>query len=236
MLAEELRSAGPLCSSGVTRLHSSYGPIRHPLVFHHFPVVRGYMASLLQAFPPGTRRASPVAQRVLAAVPSLTPRRSGTLYQPDFSAPCCLHPVFAGSASGVKTLEVTYAFTFVTARQLARHPEGGFVSRLQVIGFPPTCCSSYRALAFALVGLTPTERASLRWAHRDVFLEDGPSPVLSSCRRRSSRRHPGALRRRPRRPRPPPPLPQPDELRISRFMRVAPHPQRMLMGSRSPPR
>ena len=68
-----------------------------------------------------------------------------------------------------KTLEVTYAFTFVTARQLAHHPEGGFVDELQSIGLPPLCHPSYRALALALVGLTPTERASLRWAHKYVF-------------------------------------------------------------------
>ena len=69
----------------------------------------------------------------------------------------------------LKTLGVTYAFTFVTARQLAHHPEGGFVNGLQSTGLPPLCHSSYKVLAFTLVGLTPTERASLRWAHKDVF-------------------------------------------------------------------
>ena len=71
-------------------------------------------------------------------------------------------PVFEGSASKANTFGATGAFTFVTARQLARRPEDGFVSRLQVIGFPPPCCSSYRVLTFTLVGLSPTERASLR--------------------------------------------------------------------------
>jgi hypothetical protein len=75
-----------------------------------------------------------------------------------------------------KTLEVTYAFTFVTARQLAHHPEGGFVNELQSIGLPPLCHPSYKVLAFTLVGLSPTERASLRWAHKDVFSTESGQP------------------------------------------------------------
>ncbi len=57
------------------------------------------------------------------------------------------------SASEVKTLGDTYAFTFVTARQLAHHPKGGFVNGLQSIGFLPLCHSSYKVLALTLVGL-----------------------------------------------------------------------------------
>ena len=45
----------------------------------------------------------------------------------------------------------------------------GFVNELQSIGFPPLCHSSYKVLAITLVGFTPTEHASLRWAHKDVF-------------------------------------------------------------------
>ncbi len=37
---------------------------------------------------------------------------------------------------GFKVFEATYAFTFVTARWLAHRPKDGFVSRLQIIGFP----------------------------------------------------------------------------------------------------
>ena len=43
----------------------------------HFPLSTVIEPTLLQRFLPGTRRASPVAQHVLATVPSLPPRRSG---------------------------------------------------------------------------------------------------------------------------------------------------------------
>ncbi len=44
-------------------------------------------------------------------------------------------------------------------------PFDGCVNRLQDFGFPPPCYPSYRALAFTLAGLTPTEQTSLRWTH-----------------------------------------------------------------------
>jgi hypothetical protein len=37
LLSKESRTAGPLCSAGVTPLPSSYGPSRHRLVFDRFP-------------------------------------------------------------------------------------------------------------------------------------------------------------------------------------------------------
>src|SRR3974377_2204671 len=36
-LKETLQTEGPLCSTDVTPLHRSYGPIRHPLVVDRFP-------------------------------------------------------------------------------------------------------------------------------------------------------------------------------------------------------
>src|SRR3974377_642870 len=36
-LKETLQTEGPLCSTDVTPLHRSYGPIRHPLVVNRFP-------------------------------------------------------------------------------------------------------------------------------------------------------------------------------------------------------
>ena len=54
-----------------------------------------------------------------------------------------------------------FAFTFVTARCLAHHPEDGFVDRLKRFGFPPPLYPSYEVLTFSSVGLTPTEHISL---------------------------------------------------------------------------
>src|ERR1035437_9008258 len=46
VLLEPLQTAGPLCSTGITRLHRYCGPIRHPLAFGPFPGVAGYKAYL----------------------------------------------------------------------------------------------------------------------------------------------------------------------------------------------
>jgi hypothetical protein len=45
------------------------------------------------------------------------------------------------------------------------HPIDEAVERLQKVGFPSPCSPSYRALAFPLVGFSPTEHASLYWTH-----------------------------------------------------------------------
>src|SRR5580704_4381123 len=74
-LLESLPPAGPLRSTAITPLPRYYWPLRHPLAVLPFPGVAGYRSDLLQRFLPGTRRASPVAECVLAIVLSLTPRQ-----------------------------------------------------------------------------------------------------------------------------------------------------------------
>src|SRR5262249_14648462 len=44
LLSEELRTAGPLRSTGVTPLPRYYGPLRHPLVVGRLPGGAGYTA------------------------------------------------------------------------------------------------------------------------------------------------------------------------------------------------
>src|SRR5690242_19507345 len=51
------------------------------------------------------------------------------------------------------------------ARRLAHRPEDGFVDRLQVIDFSPPAIQATGLLAVTPAGLTPAERASLRWTH-----------------------------------------------------------------------
>ena len=53
LLTKKSRTAGSLCSTGVTPLHHYYGPSRHRLVFGRFPGVSGYTAYLA---PPISRR------------------------------------------------------------------------------------------------------------------------------------------------------------------------------------
>src|SRR5438874_12198594 len=44
MSSEELRTAGPLRSTGITPLQHYYGPLRHPLVVGRLPGAAGYTA------------------------------------------------------------------------------------------------------------------------------------------------------------------------------------------------
>ena len=75
-LSKDGHTVGPLCSTGVTPRPRSYGPIRHPLVFRRFPGSQLYGVPCSAPFRDGTRRASPVASRVLVTVLPLRPRRS----------------------------------------------------------------------------------------------------------------------------------------------------------------
>ena len=70
-------------------------------------------------------------------------------------------PPNRGFGLWIRILEVTYAFTFVTARRLAHHPMDGFVDPLHALRFLRACDPGYRALTFTLVGLPPTEHISL---------------------------------------------------------------------------
>src|SRR5208337_598057 len=72
MLPETSPTAGPLRSTGITPLQRYFGPLRLPLAVNRFPGDAGYAADLLRRFLVGARRVSPVAQRVLVTMPSIT--------------------------------------------------------------------------------------------------------------------------------------------------------------------
>ncbi len=89
---EEARTAGPLCSAGVTPLPRSYGPFRLPLAFGRLP---GFVArpTLVRRFRGGARRVSPVdftrpCRRAAAATPPKGPveTRGGRNLLPSPSA------------------------------------------------------------------------------------------------------------------------------------------------------
>jgi hypothetical protein len=71
----------------------------------------------------------------------------------------------AGSASGAAHFRGHLCVRLRYSLETRHHPTDGVVERLQEVGFPSPCSPSYRALAFPLVGLSPTEHASLRWTH-----------------------------------------------------------------------
>src|SRR5947207_15270469 len=94
------------------RPSGSAGRTGDPLAFHRFPGCSSYRASLLRRFRDGTRRVSPVAQRVLAIVLSLPPRQSESPLQSGAT----IHAAFAlqlqARPLGPLTFEATSAFTF----------------------------------------------------------------------------------------------------------------------------
>ena len=71
----------------------------------------------------------------------------------------------AGSASGAAHFRGHRCVRLRYSLETRPHPEDEAVERLQRVGFPSPCAPSYRALTFPLVGLPPTEHASLRWTH-----------------------------------------------------------------------
>ena len=63
----------------------------------------------------------------------------------------------------------------------------GFVDRLSGFGFLPPDYPSYRVLTFTLVGLLPTEYASLRWTHLHAGLSRRTNIAISLIDHRSKR-------------------------------------------------
>jgi hypothetical protein len=91
---------GPFAPRALPRLIATPGPSATLSPAIPFPGALVIGQLVLRGFRRGTRRASPVARRVLAPVPSLSPRRSGPPHQPVCGGPCCLRPSIMDSASG----------------------------------------------------------------------------------------------------------------------------------------
>ena len=161
---------GDVANSRAPSLHGLYSASRllrtHPPPFRlRFPVEPVIRSTLLRRFLAGTRRASPVARHVLAAVLSLPPRRSEEPLRSDFGSPCRLHPPVGGSAFGATHFRGHFR-VHCRCGPVTRHlPEGDVVDWLQSLGFPPPCYPNYGASTLAPAGLSPAENASLRWTH-----------------------------------------------------------------------
>ena len=112
----------------------------------HFPLFTVIEPTLLQAFLPGARRASPVARHVLVTVLSLPPRWSGLAVSLSFRLTMLPSPYGCGlglrgfSLSGppVRSLSLRPGDSLTSLKDC-------FVDGLQIVGFPCTCHPSYRA-------------------------------------------------------------------------------------------
>ena len=139
----------------VTSLRSSYGPIRHP-DFVRLISWLSYRVYLLLRFLVGTTRASPVAWCILAAMLSLSPRRSTTTYQSLFHSCCSAFaaiqavrpPVFDVSRLSLRSLLLRPGSS-LTVQMTA------LLMSFRKLGFPPFCHSSYVVVILATVGFSP---------------------------------------------------------------------------------
>src|SRR3954452_6177547 len=147
--SEELRTAGPLRSTGVTPLQRYYGPFRHPLVVGRFPGAAGYTAYPASALSgrdeEGFSSCSTCpGRRAVANHPAGATRRIDRL--------STSHTAFAltvaGSASGVTHFRGHLSFTFVTARTTRTYPTGRVVEGLQHRRFSSGLPSPLRGFRF----------------------------------------------------------------------------------------
>ena len=184
-------TAGPLPSTGVTRLPWYYQPLRHPLACQ--PTSRGYTAYLCSAdFSPGrggllqllSASSSPCRRYHPAGVPSASLRcvillssSEGGLSLPGFDVsgpPLRSLALRPGDSPTTLTVTCRWASKSHHARLLfprrACPPlNAPAFAHLQFIGFPPPCHPNYRALALTPAGLSPAERAILCWTHKSLM-------------------------------------------------------------------
>jgi len=113
ILLEELPTAGPLCSPGITPVHRYYGPIRHPLAFDPFPSVNGYGAYLSPVISPWGEEgfSSCLACPRHHAVATTPPEWVSRQCQPS-AAHAAFAPGSQARPPGLHTFEATYASTF----------------------------------------------------------------------------------------------------------------------------
>jgi len=135
----------------------------------HFPVFLVIESTFLQKFLPGARRASPVAQRALVAMPSLPPRRSGTVVSASFQLSMLPSPSGCGlGLRGILTFEATYAFAYATAWRLAAIPRTTLSIDFRTLVSLNPAIQATGLLAFTPAGLTPAEHASLCWTYMNT--------------------------------------------------------------------
>ncbi len=164
-------------NSRVPLLHGSYPassllrtrppPSRLRSISRWMPVIR---PTLLRRFLDGTRTASPVAWRILVTVLPLPPPRSESTRRSGFVGPCCLRFDGESSASGVKKFR-GHLWVHLRCGPVTRSPPLRWLCQ-SASDHLVSLLSATQAtglLTSALAGLTPAERASLRWTHSIVI-------------------------------------------------------------------
>ena len=119
----------------------------------------GYTVSLLRRFRGGTRRVSQVAQHDLVTVLSLPTPPKCFVASVNCDAPCCLRPKSEGSGFGFQYfrghLRVHFRYGPVTRSPSIRCLKMSLSIGFRILSLLPSRYSSYGALTFTPVGLTP---------------------------------------------------------------------------------
>ena len=147
--SEELRTAGPLRSAGITPFQRYYEPLRHPLAVGRFPGAAGYTAYPASALSgrgkEGFSRCSMCpGRRAVANHPAGATRRIDRFA----TSRAAFALTVAGSASGATHFRGHLAFTCVTARTTRTYPAGRIVEGLQRRRFPSGLPSELRGFRF----------------------------------------------------------------------------------------
>src|SRR5262245_24900751 len=119
VLVEEIRTAGPLRSTGITPSQRYCEPIRHPLAASRFPGGAGYTAYPTSALS-GRDEEGFSSCSMYPGRRAVANHPAGATHRVNRSATSrtALALTVAGSASGATHFRGHLAFTIVTARQL----------------------------------------------------------------------------------------------------------------------
>jgi hypothetical protein len=154
---------GPFAPWELPQLIASPNPSATLSPSFPFPVEAGYRSDLLQRFLSGTRRASPVAQPVLVIVLSLLTPPEWLAASVRLRRSMLPSPLRGGLGLW------TFALSRPSLRSLSLRPDDLLtIPKMALsIGFKDSvsflpAIQATRPLTLALVGLSPTERASLR--------------------------------------------------------------------------
>src|SRR5450759_435129 len=124
VLLEPLQTAGPLRSTGITRLHRYCGPIRHPLAFSPLPGFAGYRAYLAPAiFALGRGGLLQLLSMSLSSCRRFHPAEVSQPHRSDFGCPCCLRPL--GCGLGLRR----FSFSRPHPRSSSLRPDNSHVSQ-----------------------------------------------------------------------------------------------------------
>jgi hypothetical protein len=146
MVSEELRTAGPLRSTGITPLRRYCGPLRHPLVVSRLPGVAGYTAYPASALSGRDEEGFSSCllcpgRRAVANHPAGATRRLDRLAtgRAAFASQLQARP------PGLLTFGATSRSLALRPERLAPTPRVGSSRGFSAVGFPPGCPPSYGA-------------------------------------------------------------------------------------------